>query len=559
MMSHWKRTAVRASGNTSRWGAAVAIAALCLSLLPAAAPAQENPGGMVVRSTVVDLSRGFQLRQEGDQVFLTLDEVIALTLERNLGLQVERYNLEESRFQVLFNQGIFDTTVTGRLGTSEENSPAASNLAGADVTSTTSDDLNFGVSQLTKYGGTLRGAWNNNRFETNSNFATLNPAFRIDLDVQYSQPLLRDRGQSVTKRGIRIARTNEQIRNEDFELQVDAAVQTAEDAYWLLVEAREQAQVAEESLRLAKELHEQNRIKVEVGTLAPLELVQSEAGVATREEELIRARALIGDREDLIRQVMNVPPGPLWAVQITPGTVPEMEPVQIDLQRSMAIALTNRSDLTAARLQLENLEVDQMYRKNQLLPRLDLDLTYGYNGLGGDVTQRDFLSGEILFEANGGYTDALDQIKNLDFEGWAIAANFSYPIQNRQAKANKAIADVALDRALVDLRNQELQVTTDVRRLARGVDTARQVIESATVSQRLEERNLDAEQKRYENGMSTSFQVLQIQEDLTEARSRLVSAKTNYRRALAQLYQSMGTLADESGIEISAPAEAVGE
>lgn len=547
MKSNWQAMAYRASAEPWCRGAVIVIVALCWGLVPAGAAAQAD---MTVRSTVVDLTHGLDVRQKDGQILLTLEEVIAVTLERNLGLQVERYNLEESRFRIQFNQGIFDTTLTGLAASSEENSPAASNLAGAAVTSTTSDSLNFGVDQLTKYGGTLMATWNNNRFETNSNFATLNPSFRVDLDVKYTQPLLRDFGEAVTKRGIRIARTNEQISNQNFLLQVDAAVQSAEDAYWLLVEAREQAVVAEESLRLAKELHEQNRIKVEVGTLAPLELVQSEAGVATREEELIRARALIGDREDLLRQVMNVPPGPMWGVEVVPETVPEMEPVAIDLERFMQVALTERPDLRASRLGLDNLAVDQEYRRNQLKPRLDLDVTYGFNGLGGDVTERDFFTGEILFEAPGSYNDALNQVTRGDFEGWAIALNASYPIQNRSARANKAIADVAVDRAVIRLREQELSVTTDVRRLARAVETAAQVIASASVSEHLEERNLDAEQKRYENGMSTSFQVLQIQEDLTAARSRLATAKTNYRRALAQLYQSMGTLADEAGIEV---------
>jgi outer membrane protein len=363
------------------------------------------------------------------------------------------------------------------------------------------------------------------------------------------QPLLKGRGKQVTERGIIRAQNNLNISRENFEARVTSTIQQIELAYWTLVEALEQLKVAEESLALAKQLHEQNRIRVEVGTLAPLELVQSEAGVATREEQIIRARAAIGDGEDVLRQLINLDRGSDWETPLIPVTSPEMQPVRVDLKDSIETALRERPEIAAKVLAIKNQEVDLNFFENQRKPQVDLNLTYGANGVGGPVTERDFLTGEILSQSPGGYSDALDQISKFDFDGWAASLNFVLPVQNRAARAQATIAEVAVEQGQAELQDLELRVITEVRRVARAVNTAEQVIRSAQVSRHLEEKNLDAEQKRYQNGMSTSFQVLQIQEDLTEARSREVSAITGYRKALALFYQATGRLIAESGFE----------
>ena len=151
---------------------------------------------------------------------------------------------------------------------------------------------------------------------------------------------------------------------------------------------------------------------------------------------------------------------------------------------------------------------------------------------------------------NTDLTDAFSDVWGRDFDSWEIGITASYPIQNRDARAQSAIADLEVDRAKRQLDQLKLQVVTEVRTAARGVNTAAESIVSARASVRLQEKNLDAEQKRYENGMSTSFQVTQIQDDLTAARSRLVSATTAYRTALIAYYQAIGKLLDESGVEL---------
>ena len=377
----------------------------------------------------------------------------------------------------------------------EDTSPTASNLSGAEVQEFSQDNWNFGISQLVNTGGTLRGTWNNRKQETNSLFATLNPSYQIDTDVTFSQPLLRDLGRMATNRNITIARTNFDISQENFERQVIGIILLVEQAYWDLAESQAQLGVAEESLELALQLHEQNKIRVEVGTLAPLELVQSEAGVANREVEIIRAQALVGDRADVLRQLLNLKGDQEWTAPIDPTTDPFLPALKVDVGDAIATALEERPEVRAKKLSISNQELDTRYFRNQKKPRLDLTATYGLNGLGGDVTDRDFLSGEILGTQDGDYGDAIDQILNADFDGWRVALNFAYPIQNRFAKANVAIADLALERGMFELDDLELAVTTEVRRVIRALDASAEGIVSARVSQRLEERNYEAEKK----------------------------------------------------------------
>lgn len=531
-------------------GALVTLLVLA-PLAPTAAVAQQASPGFAVGTGQVDLSGTPEIRIEDGKMRLTMWEAIEIALQRNYGLVIERYNLEESGYRLTENRGIYDFGITTDLSGFEETRASASNLDGADVQIQENLRLNLGFSQLLSSGGTAELAFNNSRFESNSFFSTLNPSFSIDLDVTYRQPLLRDLGKLATERGLIIARNNNDVSKETFEQQVVEVVRTVGLNYWTLIEAREQLGVAGESLRLAEELHEQNKVKVDVGTMAPLELVQSEAGVATRTDEYIRAQIDVGNAEDDLREALNLPQGDLWTTEIVPQTPPDITRIEIELPSAMETALASRPEVRSKRLQNKNLEVDVDYFRNQKRPRLDFSATYGHNGIGGDVTERDFFTGEILNEAEGDWGDAWKQVRQGDFDGWSWAFNFVMPVQNRAGKARSTIAEVALERGDAELEQLELQITTEVRKAARAVTTAEALVDSTRVSRRLEEENLKAEQKRWENGMSTSFQVLQIQEDLAEARSNAVRAETGYRKALIEYYRAIGTLDDVSGVTIS--------
>ncbi|MCB9378774.1 MAG: TolC family protein [Holophagales bacterium] len=532
------------------------VATLCLALgvlAPAVAsvPAGAQESSKVEVSTQLGDAPGApSLRADAEGIRLTVEEAVTIALERNLGLRVQRYDRERSRLGIEQAMGVYDLGLTSSIYASENESPAASNLDGADVQKTNNRGFDFDLAQLLPSGGIASLSWQNNRFETNSQFSILNPSFSSGLDFTLEQPLLRGFGRRTTEYSIEIAKNSDQISRELFTQQVIETVRQVQSNYWLLVGTRYALRVAEESLSLAEELHANNKTRVDVGTLAPLELVQSEAGIASRQEEIIRARAAIGDAEDALRTLLNLPSGELWSKPLIPESAEEVEPESVDLEAALASALENRSEIAAQQMAIQGLQIDSTFYRQETKPRLDLRATYGFNGVGGDVLIRD-QDGNVVDVIGGGWDDALKQITDTDFPGWTVGLQFTYPIQNRQAKARAAIADVQLDRGRLDLENLEQQISTEVRTTVRALNTTRQQIESARVSVKLEERNLDAERKKYENGLSTSFQILQVQEDLTSARYRLVAAATSYRRAQVDYQRAIGQLLGRAGIRVT--------
>lgn len=498
-----------------------------------------------------DLAQEIGLKVEDNQLALSLEQTIALALDRNLALVVQRYQRSQAIEGIEQNLGIYDFNVEATIGASENTSPQSSALqatGGAPLTRE-GQQANFTLSQITPLGGRAQLLFNNSRGASSDLTDLFNPSLGIDLDLQYNQPLLRNFGRQVTERNLVVARTNAAISREDFQTQVEVIVQQTSDGYWNLVESLEQLKVAEESLSLAEDLHKMNQIQVEVGTMAPLEVVTSEARVAARRQDIIRFRAQVEDNADVLRRLANL--DQYWEVQLVPVTDPESAHVPIDLQEAVSTALERRPDIRRRRLENETLDLDAKVARNLKKPRLDVSARYGYNALEGSL--RDRTTGEIL--AVGDYFDALEQITNFKFNGWQLGFTFAYPLQNREARAQSAIADLAQEQGEVRLDDLELQILTEVRSAARAVRTAVEQIESAKVSRRLAERNLEAEQKRYENGLATTFQVLEIQEDLSEARRIEVSAVIQYRRAETAYYRAIGKLLDEVGVVLSDDAE----
>jgi outer membrane protein TolC len=527
-----------------------ALAAALVLLIAGWLPPAPAAGEEVVRSAPEALAPAPEFELRDGTLLLSLEDAIIAALRRNLGLQVQRYRREEVSEGIRRSRGIFDLGIVFDTAIFEENSPASSALEGADIRISEGSNYDLRLDQLLNTGGVVSFAWDNARLKTNSIFSAVNPSYNVGTDLLFNQPLLAGFGQTVTKRNIYVARNNSLISLEALEQSVITTVLDVEGAYWDVVEGQDQLKVSLESLELAKELHEMNRIQVEVGTMAPLELVQSEVGVATREEEVLRAETRAQDAADRLRELLNLEGEAIWTTPILPTTDPVTDRITIDVDQALEVAMAERSELRQQGLVIANLEIDQRVFANLVKPRLDLQLRYGFNGLGGDTN----IGGGGPFDPRppeivpGGYDDALDQIVDGDFEGWSGGLFFAYPLQNREARANRAIADLAVEEGRTTLDDLKLGILTEVRRTARAVEAAAEAIDLARKSTELAEKNLDAEQKRYENGLSTSFTVLEIQEDLTQARSREVTSIAAYRRALALYYRSMGKLLEENGI-----------
>jgi outer membrane protein len=535
-----RRNPLRFSERKNRGGAILAAASL-LGLFATAGVAQTAPAPgqpdrrvdtRVARPTPVDAPPG--LTVQNNVIPLSLDQAITIALRQNLALVIERYTRQQSRLGITQSLGIYDLLTRAQAGYLD------SQQATIDVfqaNQSTSQNLDFSFVQRLPTGGDVSFGWESSRTEApeDPRRPGVTESYQTNGTFGFSQPLLRDFGRIINERPILVARFNDQISREEFERQVTLLTQQVINAYLSLVEARQQLEVAQESLALARELHDRNRIQVEVGTMAPLELVQSEAAIATRDEDIIRSTSTVGDAADDLRQLLNLPPGPLWEAEIEPTTEPQVESLSLNVDQAIQTAYAERPEVRTQEIALERFRLESLFFRNQMLPTLDLNLRYGNGGFGIDVN------------------DAFSQITGLDFPTWSVTLDFAFPLQNRAARAASAVADIDVDRAGAQLEQQRTVVATEVRQAARALDTAVKQIDASRISAEFQVKNLDAERKRYENGMSTSFQITQIQEELTRARSREVSAVINYRRALTEYHRATGRLLEVEGIGIDDP------
>jgi outer membrane protein TolC len=310
-------------------------------------------------------------------------------------------------------------------------------------------------------------------------------------------------------------------------------VANVKDAYYDLIYALDNLEAQRRSLGLAQQLLEENRIKVRVGTMAPLDVVAAQSEVASREAGVIAAEASVSDAEDTLKRAMfdtNEPAS--WDTRIVPTDRPTAEPVTVDVPGAIAIATQKRTDIQAARKNLESSEYGIGYARNQLLPSLNVVAGYGTTGLSGtqvlDPVTRQPLPNPIV----GGYGSAVSDVFGRNFPTWNIGLNLSYPVLNRQAGASSARARIARDQQQASVRRLELQIVQEVRAAGRAVETNYKLVESSRAARILQEQRLDAETKKFAAGMSTNFFVTQAQRDLALAQVAELQAIANYRKSI---------------------------
>lgn len=485
---------------------------------------------------------------EADEVPMGLEDCLKLTLDNNPDIAVSERDARSAELLHQAAHGIFDTLLNAGLDTSRSESPSTSQLSGADVLTSDRTQLSIGASQFTAWGGSASLTLFTQRSESNSTFSSLNPAYTSDLTLSLTQPLLRGFGKVPTKYQIKLSKIAEKQARHRHALSVIATVQSVEGAYWDIVLARDDLDVKRQSLKVAEDLLSQNKIRVEVGTLAPIELVQAEAGVALRAQAIIVAEALHKDTEESLKRLMGVPPGdPLWGKTIRPSDKFSVPALPGSLDEALGLAREKRQELRIAAEDVASSEITTAYRKQQRLPGLDAKASYTSGGVGGDEIVYDPATGQPIGKLSGGLGDAFDQTTGLDFPSWVLGLSFSYPVRNRAALNNYAAARLDEEKAAIRKRKTELEVETDVRAAFRAVETARKNVEASRVSERAQAKKLEAEQKKFENGLSTSFQVLEFDEDLAQARSDLRRAETSVHKAAINLLRAAGTLLSVKG------------
>jgi outer membrane protein len=465
---------------------------------------------------------------------LSLEESVKRALENNNDIAVERYNPELSEESIRLYRGNYDPLLTSTINQRQATSPVTSAFAGAqNAVDNKTTTYNFGAVQLLKTGGNARVDFTNNRGSTNSVFNTFNPSFNSSLNASLSQPFLRNFQIDSNRLQLKVARKNREISDVQFQQTVTNTVANVKDLYYDLLYAIDNLQAQRTSLSLAQKLLDENQIRVKVGTMAPLDVVAAQSEVASREEGVIVAEAALMDAEDAIKSAIFPKNDPsVWALRIVPTDRPTAEPFAVDVAAATLKALDQRTDVVAARKNLENADLNVKYASNQKLPDLSVVAAYGTVGVGGTIIQREGLGGPVITTIPGGYSDALSSVFGRDFPTWTLGVNFSYPIFNRQAEATSARAQISREQTQTSLRRLEMQVASEVRSAGRAVETNYKRVESTRAARVLQEQRLDAEQKKFAAGMSTNFIVTQAQRDLALALVAELRAVADYRKSL---------------------------
>src|SRR5688572_5515543 len=474
--------------------------------------------------------------QPGVRVELTLDEAVKRALEQNLDIAVERLNPQTFDFALASLQANYRPVFNSNYGMRSSTTFTRSQTAGGDILITDTFTGNNGILQNVKWGGgSYAVAWNNNRQAQSDLFATRNPAINSNLNLVFVQPLLRNFRIDGTRAQLKITKLNQEMSETALRATVVRTVANTRNAYWDFVFAIQAAEVADRSLELATKLVEDNQARVEVGTLAPLDVVQAQAEQATRRQAVATTQAAVRTAELVLKRlIVNGTDDPYWVANIEPIDRPTYSTESLDVGGAVRRALSSRTDVEQSRKQIQSNDVSLRSLSDQKLPALDVTASYGLAGIGGTQLLRapnaplGAPPSEII---PGGFSDTLSTLFNQRAPSWNFAANFSYPIGSSTADANLARARVQQRQTIAQARALELQIATEVTNAALLVESNRERLQAAQVAREFAEKRLEAEQSRFEVGLSTNFFVVQAQRDLRDSQNSELRALLDYRRA----------------------------
>jgi outer membrane protein TolC len=573
----------------------------------------------------IDVSNSGRIESllRGGNIYLSLQDTIALALENNLDIHIQRYNKSEaqtnllraraggllrgipSSVQTATTSALSQITGGGAFGTAGSSSgPGSSGSGGTIITATGSALPNLdpsvyfvgywgqssnpqsnafttgtnslvsktyvyasGYQQGFMTGGNLQVSWQDQISSANATTLDFNPYTQGSLSLQFTQPLLQGFGLAVNNRNIRIAKNNLKVNDLLFKQQVMTTVSTVVAGYWDLVSFNENVKVKQQALELSQRLYEDNKKQVEIGTLAPIEIVRAEAEVASRQQDLVNAQTQVLQQETALKNALSrtgVLSPSVAEAHIIPTdaiSVPEREPA-VTTDQLVATAMANRPEVPQSKLNIENTRIGLKGDRSQMLPALNLIGNLTNNGLAGQLNS---LNPNLYPNCNppgpacqvatqyfvGGTGDVLRQLFARNFPNYSLEVSLSVPLRNRSAQA-----DYILD--ALTLRTQELQHQRMINGIGVDVHNALIAVQQANASYRasvqariLQEQTLDAEQKKYSLGASTIFLVIQAQRDLAQARSNEVTAISAYAKAKVQLDNSLGTVLSTYNISVA--------
>ena len=476
---------------------------------------------------------------------VSLADAAIRALEHNIDITISRYSKESRLTDIVFEQAKFDPTVSvnGQYLRIVDplNRPVFGgtgfNLNQIQPYDERTTSLAIDATKNLMTGGNIGVNYNPARTNLNQDVAEgflFNPAWTGGLSFTVNQPLLKNAGMALNKTFIKVAQNNAEVEQHVFRDRVMTVIAAVEQTYWELVFANENLTVAQAAMKAAEELLASNRAKAKAGVMSSVDVLQAEAAVASRVEQVLVAEKAIRDQEDQLRRLLNPGEAALRKdMRLTPVDAPVTALEPISLEAAIDTAMDLRPEILQAKKQVDSGELNQKFARNQLLPTLSFQGSMGLTGLGSD------------------YGNSFNRNFSGDFYNYGAGLLFSYPLGNRSAISTynkRRLEAKGAEAALAGVRHQ---IIVGVREAVRRVQTDFKRIETTQSARILAEKQLKTEQERLKVGLSTTRFVLDFQRDLATAQGNELRAIIDYNKSLSNLSRNKATTLDRYHLEVS--------
>jgi outer membrane protein TolC len=474
---------------------------------------------------------------------LSLEESIRLALQHNLGIQIERYTPQIAQFNLENSYGYYDPVFKSEAEESFNRSPGSFNprfQVTAPASETSRDSLRSGITGYAPTG--LRYNLFADLGRTNRMFPQISggrylffpnrPEYRAEAGIELSQPLLRNFWIDAPRTQIKVNKLQVKISKLALELLVMETVRKVQETYYDLTVIRQIVKVQETALELAQRLLDDNKERLKIGVMAPLDEKQAQAQLATARTDLLSAQNQITLVEDALKNLLSDEYGPWHDVAIEPADKLFAMPESFNLGESWENGLRFRPDFNQLKEELAKQNIILKFRHNQLFPSLDLVGSLGWSGL------------DTNFNAS------LEQLREGDNPRWGVGAVLTVPLTFRSERSNYRLAKAAQKQALLRLKQLEQDIVLQINDAVKLAQRNYERVAAARQAREFAEAALEAEQQKLESGKSTTFVVLELQTKLTRARSAEIQALADYNKSLADLYFREGTTLERNRIEL---------
>jgi len=492
--------------------------------------------------------------QETGDLSLTLEDSIVRALRNNLNVAAEvigpglaSATLAEAR-QIYMPTLSFDLTRTSYEQLSTWSLQSAGTYLNKGTTSSAS------ISQQIPFGGNLQASLSYDYNKNNQLFQSYNPSYTGRLNFVLTQPLLKNFGWTVSRRAIVIAQNSFDSSRSQFKTVLMETVYNVEAGYWNLVYAIENLKTQQLALESGRDLLTKTKREVQVGTKAPIEVLNAEATVARREADILQAEALVKRSQDQLRALLDSGVDPASRSQVLlPADKPEFKAFAITLEEAYAAAMARRPELETAKAAIGMKMVNFRFAKNQLLPQLDLQLVKASPGISGQqfIYDPENPFGIPTLGDPGSASQAFKDVFNFRYKGnWSAGVTLTIPFGDMVGRANYTYARLDLEQAQARLKLQDQQIYLEVSDAVRTLETAAKSVDAYRIARELAERQLEAEMKKLNVGMSTNYFVLTYQDALASARSLEMRALVDYNIAVAAIAKVTGSTLETRNISL---------